>query len=81
MDFIIELPRYKSLEIESIKNGETWIIYVVRSSKKKRLEAKVVLMSPSGDELKQSIKLGFSASNNDVEYEAMLTSLRMACQL
>lgn len=35
VDFIIELPRYKSLETESIKNGETWIKYVVGSSKKK----------------------------------------------
>ena len=41
----------------------------------------VVLKSPVGDELEQSINLSFLASIDEVEYEAILIGLRMARQL
>lgn len=53
-------------------NSETWIIYIDGSSEKKETRVRVVLKSPIGDELEQSINLGFLASNNEVKYKAVI---------
>lgn len=38
-------------------------------------------MTPTNDRLEKAVKLGFSASNNEAEYEAVLNGLRMAREL
>ncbi|XP_068304178.1 uncharacterized protein [Pyrus communis] len=43
--------------------------------------AGLVLVTPDGSILKQAITLGFKASNNEAEYEALLASLRMVKDL
>uniref|UniRef100_A0A2N9GLJ3 Uncharacterized protein n=1 Tax=Fagus sylvatica TaxID=28930 RepID=A0A2N9GLJ3_FAGSY len=42
---------------------------------------RIVLISPEGLVLKQAVRLKFSASNNEAEYEAMLISLKTAKKL
>ena len=39
------------------------------------------LRSPSGDKIEQAIQLGFGASNNELEYEAILAELELATTL
>ena len=39
------------------------------------------LRTPFGDKIEQSIQLGFSASNNESEYEAILAGLELAAAL
>uniref|UniRef100_A0A2N9FYE8 Uncharacterized protein n=1 Tax=Fagus sylvatica TaxID=28930 RepID=A0A2N9FYE8_FAGSY len=41
----------------------------------------VVLISPGGELLEQAVRLGFGASNNEAEYEALLHGLRAAKRL
>ena len=41
----------------------------------------MVLITPDGSMLEQAITLGFKASNNEAEYEALLAGLRMAKDL
>ena len=41
----------------------------------------IVLISPEGEMLEQVVRLGFGASNNEAEYEALLHSLRAAKRL
>uniref|UniRef100_A0A2N9J2Z7 Uncharacterized protein n=1 Tax=Fagus sylvatica TaxID=28930 RepID=A0A2N9J2Z7_FAGSY len=41
----------------------------------------VVLISPEGEMLEQAVRLGFGASNNEAEYEALLHGLRAAKRL
>ncbi|XP_028108413.1 uncharacterized protein LOC114307221 [Camellia sinensis] len=41
----------------------------------------IVLISPDGLTIEHSIKLGFPASNNEAEYEALLAGLKSALQL
>jgi ribonuclease HI len=41
----------------------------------------VVLIPPKGDILKYAIQLEFSATNNIVEYERLVTGLRLAKDL
>ncbi|RVX00853.1 Retrovirus-related Pol polyprotein from transposon 17.6 [Vitis vinifera] len=42
------------------------------------LELGSLLQSPTGEHLEQAIRLGFSASNNEAEYEAILSGLDLA---
>ena len=46
-----------------------------------RARAGVVLVTPEGIRVEHSFKLGFKASNNEVEYEALLAGLRVALGL
>ncbi|CAL8115423.1 unnamed protein product [Prunus armeniaca] len=43
--------------------------------------AGVVIVAPNGTLLEQAITLGFPASNNEAEYEALLAGLRLAKEL
>ena len=45
------------------------------------LGARVVLISLDGSRLRYTIRLNFSASNNTVEYEALINGLRIAIEL
>ena len=40
--------------------------------------AGIVIITPKGIRLKHSFRLGFKASNNEVEYEAFIARLRTA---
>ena len=46
-----------------------------------RAGAGVVLVTPKGIKVEHSFKLGFKASNNEAEYEALLAGLRAALGL
>ena len=48
------------------------------SSTQKKGGASVVIASPEGDILKYGVQLKFPVTNNEAEYEAMLTGLRIA---
>lgn len=41
----------------------------------------VVLITPEKAKLKYAIKFGFKATNNEAEYESMITGLRLAREL
>ncbi|XP_028072720.1 uncharacterized protein LOC114274934 [Camellia sinensis] len=55
--------------------GDIWQMYCDGSSNQRGSGAGVVIMTPDGAISEQSIKLGFDASNNEAEYEALLTGL------
>ena len=57
---------------------ETWTVQTDGSATKKVGGAGVVLISPEGETLKYAVILQFSATNNEVEYEALLTGLSLA---
>lgn len=58
--------------------GCTWYLNMDGSSKRKGLGPRIILQSLFGDLIEQSLKLGFHAPNNEVEYEAILINLQMA---
>ena len=41
----------------------------------------LVLVSPEGITIKKSLRLGFSATNNEAEYEALLEEMSMVQKL
>ena len=57
---------------------ETWTVQIDGSAIKKVGGAGVVLISPKKETLKYVVRLQFPATNNEVEYEALLTRLSLA---
>lgn len=57
-----------------------WMVYVDGASNVRGLGVKVgvVLITPKGIRLEKSLKLGFWASNNEAEYEALFAGLQAA---
>jgi hypothetical protein len=56
-------------------------MYFNRSYTLKGAETGIMLIPPEGDVLKYAIQLGFPATNNIVEYEWLVTGLRLAKDL
>ena len=75
MDFIAEFtsPNEDGLADEVRR----WTIQTEDSSAQKRGGVEVVIITPNGETLKYGVLLKFSASNNEVEYEGILTGLRL----
>ncbi|KFK22352.1 hypothetical protein AALP_AAs59708U000100, partial [Arabis alpina] len=80
-NFLVELPEgdtaKESTSQEVASSGE-WQLHVDGSSSKSGSGVGVRLTSPTGEILEQSFRLGFRASNNNAEYEAILAGLRLA---
>ena len=62
-------------------NGGTWILNVDGSSNFRGSGLGLVLTSPNRDKIEQSIKCGFRATNNEVEYEALIAGLSLAQEM
>ena len=58
-----------------------WSVYVDGASNARGSGIGVVLISPEGLRLEKSLRLGFHASNNEAEYEALIASLRVVQKL
>ena len=56
----------------------TWQLYVDGSSNDQHSGAGIILVSPKGHKFHSAVKFGFTASNNEAEYEALLAGLRLA---
>ena len=55
----------------------TWEVYANGASNQKGLEVGLVLMSPKKVVIEKSLRLDFSATNNEAEYEALLGGMAM----
>ncbi|XP_022867930.1 uncharacterized protein LOC111387586 [Olea europaea var. sylvestris] len=77
-DFIVEL----TLSPEHPPGGQAdWKIFVDGSSNDEESGAGIIMIGPNGEELEYSLRFEFLAINNDAEYEAVITSLRLAAKL
>ena len=73
-DFIAEFTAPKHEDNQE----ELWTIHTNGSSNQKRGGAGIVITSPEEDVLKYGIQLKFPVTNNEAEYEVILTGLRIA---
>ena len=53
-------------------------MYVDEASNCRGARIRIILISPKGVRVEKSFRLGFPASNNEAEYEALLAGLRMS---
>ncbi|XP_050281388.1 uncharacterized protein LOC126722250 [Quercus robur] len=73
-DFIAEFtPSHDETE-----GNDKWVVHVDGSSTKYAGGIGVVLQSPEGDKLRHKVRLQYQATNNEVEYEALLKGLELA---
>ena len=78
-DVIVKLPQSKALPDSS----DWWILNIDGAFKqiKVGISLQLQLRSPSGDKIEQEIQLGFSVSNNESEYEAIIVGLKLVATL
>ena len=68
VDFLAEISQPETC----LDNLNWWTISVDGASWQTRASIGLQLKSPGGDKIEQAIRLGFSALNNESEYEAIL---------
>ncbi|RVW53063.1 hypothetical protein CK203_072730 [Vitis vinifera] len=79
-DFVLEYSRKPSQRQESSEK-EWWTLRVDGASRSSGSGVGLLLQSPTGEHLEQGIQLGFPASNNEAEYEAILSGLALTLAL
>jgi hypothetical protein len=79
VDFISEWTKHQVPE--SLEVTEVWRMYFDGSLKLQGVGAGILFITPGGEQLKYALQLLFSASNNAVEYEALVHRLRIAVSL
>ena len=67
----------KSVGIVSVQCSTPWEVYVDGAANQRGSGVRLVLVSPKKITLEKSLRLGFSASNNEAEYKALLTGMMM----
>ncbi len=77
-DFIAEFTTKDDEPKEDNKQTSRWTAYIVRSSTKNAGGIGIILKFPEGDIIKQVVRLQYTTTNNEVEYEALLTGLKLA---
>ena len=77
VDFIAELPQSETC----LNNLDWWTLNIDGASRQSEAGIGLQLRTPSRDKIEQEIRLGFSASNNESEYEAIVAGLELAASL
>ena len=67
----------KSVGTISLQEPPIWKIYVDGATKQRGSRVRLVLISPEKLTIEKSLRLGFSATNNETEYEALLEGVSM----
>ena len=79
-DFVVESSQQPARDKEPHKE-EWWTLRVDGASRSSRSGVGLLLQSPTGEQLEQAIRLGFPSSNNEAEYETILSGLDLALTL
>ena len=67
----------KSVGVISLQGPTCWKVYVDGAANQKVSRVGLVLISPERITIEKSLRLGFSATNNEAEYEALLEGMSM----
>ena len=67
----------KLIGVISVQEPLTWKVYVDDAANHKGSGVGLVLVSPKMITIEKFLRLGFSATNNEAEYEALLVGMTM----
>ena len=73
-DFLLEIPQPDTFSDERGR----WTLCVDGASRQSGAGIGLQLTSPTREMIEQAVRLGFSASNNESEYEALIAGLELA---
>ena len=79
-DFIAEFTPIHG-DSDAMEDVKTWVVQVDGSSTLHTGGIRVVLLYPERDKLKYKVRLQYQATNNEMEYEALLKGLELAKSL
>ncbi|RVW59562.1 Gypsy retrotransposon integrase-like protein 1 [Vitis vinifera] len=79
-DFVLEYPQRPAQHKEPC-GEEWWTLQVDGASRSSGSRVGLLLQSPTREQLEQAIRLGFPASNNEAEYETILSGLDLTLAL
>ena len=79
-DFVLEYSR-RPIQRKEPSEKEWWTLLVDGASRSSGSGVGLLLQSPTGEHLEQAIRLGFPTSNNEAEYETILSGLDLALAL
>ena len=72
-----ELVDERLVGVASIQGLQPWKLYVDGAANQQGSGVGLVLVSPEKITIKKSLRLNFSATNNEAEYEALLKGMEM----
>ena len=75
-DFVAEFSPRKELEVICQVDCHPWKVFVNGASSATGAGARILIITLEGIRLEHPFRLGFRASNNEVEHEALLVGLR-----
>ena len=75
-DFVAEFSPRKEMEVICHMDLHLWKVFVDGESNVVGAGAGIFIITPEGIRLEHSFRLGFKASNNEAEYETLLTGLK-----
>ena len=67
----------KSIGMVSLQKPSSWRVHVDGAANQKGSGVGLVIISPEKIIIEKSLRLGFSATNNKAEYEALLVGMSM----
>ena len=76
VDFVAEFCPKNEKEMVCHVENRPWKVFMDGASSAMEASARIVIITPEGIWLEHSFRLGFRASNNKAEYEALLARLR-----
>ena len=77
-DYIAEFTTKDDEPKEDNEQTSRWTAYIDESSTKNVGGIGIILKSPEGDTIKQAVRLQYTTTNNEAEYEALLKGLKLA---
>ena len=75
-DFVAEFSPRNEGEMVCHVECHSWRVFVDGALSAIGASAGIVIVTPEGIRLEHSFRLGFKASNNEAEYEALLVGLK-----
>ena len=70
-------PDGKLISAISQQEPSCWKAHIDGAANQRGLGVRLVLVSPEGITIKKLLRLGFSATNNEAKYEALLEGMSM----
>ena len=80
-DFVAEFSPKSNTEMVYHVENHSWRVFVDGASTAMGAGAGIVIITPEGIRLEHLFRLGFKASNNEAEYEALIVGLKTALNL